>query len=85
MKLDIEQTQPGEFDDPDRLAQKIAIGAQAALMKATGIEFLVKAVRQGGEIHCVDEVSELWIDLYRRRMQALTQDITELIKESGDQ
>jgi hypothetical protein len=80
LKLEITQTRPGEFDNAAATAEKLEIAGAAALLKATGVEHIVKAHARGGEMQVIADLAALTTQLYTRRMERLTADVEALVK-----
>ena len=74
MKIKVEQSYPGELGE-DGAGEKLR-AALGAVVVELGLEPLEKAQR-GGELVVVEELSELWTQLYKDRVKRLTTAVVE--------
>lgn len=86
MKLDLSESRPGEFASlaDEELRARARLALDTALNQITEPDRLIKAhpVRRGGEMQVIEDLSQLLVDAYRKRMARLQADVERILEEA---
>ena len=89
MKVQISESQPGEFRETRAVLEDRAVaGIQAALETAldlenhSPLEKAQAASRRGGEVDAIEELTKHMVSLYEKRSKQILADLTKVLESS---
>ena len=82
MKVSIEESYAGEFSaDSHELEKKLHKATHVAMAKILD-ERLVKGQLRGGEVDVIDDLTDLMVQTYKKRMKRFRADAEKLLGEA---